>query len=195
MKRHLVLMAKAPRLGTVKSRLAADVGLVQAWSFYRRCVADTARKLLDPRWRCLISAAPDTAAQQPRLWPQGWAVFPQGGGDLGARLFAPMRDLAPGPVVIVGTDIPGITAAHIAAAFEALGENDVVFGPATDGGYWLVGMKRRPRLLNPFDAVRWSTEHALGDTIANLPDGTKIGFLDTLNDVDDASDLIKRGVL
>lgn len=189
MRRHLVLMAKAPRLGQVKTRLAADVGLVQAWTFYRQCLSETARKLVDPRWLCWLSAAPDNAVRQPRVWPPRWMVIPQGGGDLGLRMLTPMLALPPGPVVIIGADIPGITAEHIAAAFEALGENDIVFGPATDGGYWLVGMRRRPRMLNPFMDVRWSTEHALGDTIANLPDGTRVGFVETLNDVDDARDL------
>lgn len=185
MKKHLVLMAKAPRLGQVKTRLAADIGAVRAWAFYRRCLNDTARKLRDPRWLCWLSVTPDGSARQPRLWPKGWMAIPQGGGDLGARLLTPMLALPPGPVVIVGTDIPDITAAHIAAAFEALGENDYVFGPAPDGGFWLVGAKRRPRLNDLFQNVRWSSEHALGDTLANLPDGASVGFVETLDDVDD----------
>lgn len=189
MKRHLVVMAKAARMGQVKTRLAAHIGLVGAWAFHRRCLSDTARKLLDPRWTCWLSVSPDASAAQPRLWPQGWRVMAQGGGDLGQRMLTPMEILPPGPVVVVGSDIPGLTAEHIASAFQALGENDVVFGPATDGGYWLVGMKRRPRLLDPFADVRWSSEHALADTLANLPDGTRVGFVETLSDVDEAEDL------
>jgi len=195
MSRHLVLMAKAPRMGAVKTRLAADVGLVKAWTFQRRCLFDTARKLHDPRWRCWLSVTPDRAALQTRLWPKGWVAIPQGGGDLGQRMLSPLLALPPGPVVIVGADIPGVTAAHIAAAFEALGENDFVFGPATDGGYWLVGAKRHPRLVDPFFDVRWSSKHALGDTLANLPDGARVGFVKTLADVDNAKDLIKSGAL
>ncbi|HEY9163320.1 MAG TPA: TIGR04282 family arsenosugar biosynthesis glycosyltransferase [Magnetovibrio sp.] len=189
MKRHLVLMAKAPRLGTVKSRLAAEVGPVKAWAFYRRCLSDTARKLHDPRWQCWLMVTPDTAAATLAL--EGWRTIAQGGGDLGARMLRPMQTLPPGLVVVVGADIPAMTAEHIAAAFEALGENDWVFGPASDGGFWLVGAKRRPRLVNPFKGVRWSSEHALGDTLANLPDGARVGFVETLNDVDVASDLPK----
>jgi hypothetical protein len=193
MMRHLVLMAKAPRLGTVKSRLAAEVGLVRAWAFYRHCLNDTARKLHDPRWRGWLAVTPDgTVGNMPCA---GWTSIPQGGGDLGARMLRPMQMLPPGPVVVVGADIPSITAEHIAAAFEALGDNDWVFGPATDGGFWLVGAKRRPRLINPFRAVRWSSEHALGDTLANLPDGTRVGFVESLSDVDEAKDLkLKPGV-
>ena len=184
MTRHLVVMAKAPRLGQVKTRLAQDVGKVEALRFYKNTLASTARKLSDPRWRCWLSATPDGS-----LHLKGWRTLVQGGGDLGTRMLRPWLTLPPGPSVIVGSDIPDISAEHIAAAFEALGENDFVFGPATDGGYWLVGAKRFPRVINPFQNVRWSTEFALGDTLANLPDGTRVGFVETLSDVDDASDL------
>lgn len=187
--KHLVLMAKAPRVGKVKSRLAKDIGKVQAWTFYRNTLAATARKLIDDRWSCWLSVTPDQASLHPGLWPRRWNLIPQGNGDLGDRMLRPWLVLPPGPVVVVGSDIPDITSAHIAAAFEALGENDLVFGPATDGGYWLIGAKRRPHIINPFSGVRWSTEHALGDTIAGAPDGTKIGFVETLADVDDASAL------
>jgi glycosyltransferase A (GT-A) superfamily protein (DUF2064 family) len=91
-------------------------------------------------------------------------------------------------VVIIGTDIPGIAPAHIARAFRLLGGNDAVFGPATDGGYWLVGLRRRPRLLHPFARVRWSGPHALADTLANLQ-GRTTTFAATLADVDDAASL------
>jgi glycosyltransferase A (GT-A) superfamily protein (DUF2064 family) len=95
----------------------------------------------------------------------------------------------PGPVCIVGADIPGITATHIASAFGALGANDAVFGPAPDGGYWLIGLKRaRPIPPRLFANVRWSTEHALMDTIATLPNH-RIAQIATLNDVDTIDDL------
>jgi len=200
--KHLVVMAKAPRIGRVKTRLAKDIGLVGAWAFQRRTLIETARKLKDPRWQCWLSVTPDRAGYNARMWPGicpgGWTLIPQGQGDLGERMLRPWLMLPPGPVVIVGSDIPDMTAGHIAAAFEALGENDLVFGPASDGGYWLVGAKRHPCVINPFQDVRWSTEHALGDTIQNAPIGAKIGFVETLDDVDDGAGLkarLKRGVL
>ncbi len=101
------------------------------------------------------------------------------------------RRLPPGPVIIVGCDIPDITAAHIAKAFRALGRHDAVFGPATDGGYWLVGLRRRPCFTDPFGKVRWSTPHALGDTLANLA-GRSVATIETLSDVDDGADLARR---
>jgi len=187
MKGHLVLMTKASRIGRVKTRLAVDIGWVQAWAFHRRTLADTARKLVDARWAGWLSVSPDRAAGDVGF--KGWRSIAQGGGDLGARMLRPMQTLPPGPVVIVGADIPHISADHIAAAFAALRENDWVFGPATDGGFWLVGAKRTPRLVDPFGNVRWSSRHALSDTLANLPAGGGVGFVGTLGDVDEAKDL------
>lgn len=94
--------------------------------------------------------------------------------------------------MIIGADVPGVSRAHIARAFAALGNHDAVFGPpAPDGGgYWLIGLKRS-RALPPkslFNHVRWSSEFALADTIASLPDLTHT-FIDTLDDVDTVEDL------
>lgn len=182
-------MSKAPRIGRTKTRLARDIGLVRAWGFHRQTLFKTARTLKDRRWACWLCVTPDRVQFDLKQWPPGWTLIPQGQGDLGDRMLRPWLSLPPGPVVIVGSDIPGITTTHIAGAFEALGENDLVFGPATDGGYWLVGAKRRPHVINPFTNVRWSSEHALNDTIAGAPVGTKIGFVETLSDVDVEADL------
>jgi glycosyltransferase A (GT-A) superfamily protein (DUF2064 family) len=100
------------------------------------------------------------------------------------RLFT---DARPGPVIIIGTDVPAITPDRIARAFDALGKADVVLGPADDGGFWLIGMRRVPRVRRPFRTVRWSTRHALTDTTANL-DNARIALIDTLADVDTGDD-------
>ena len=120
------------------------------------------------------------------FWPSR-AILPQGEGDLGRRMQRLFASLPPGPVVIVGSDIPAIRAAHIAAAFKLLGGADAVLGPARDGGYWLVGLKRSPRVLRPFAGVRWSSAYALADTVANL-DGKRVAFAAMLSDVDAAED-------
>jgi glycosyltransferase A (GT-A) superfamily protein (DUF2064 family) len=108
-------------------------------------------------------------------------------GDLGKRMQRLFRRAPLGPVILVGADIPGINASAIAQAFGLLGHADAVFGPAEDGGYWLVGLRRRPRLLAPFAGVRWSSPNALTDTLANLKD-KKIAFTATFSDVDCAED-------
>ena len=190
--RHLVVFAKAPRLGRVKSRLARDIGPVAAWAFYRRTLASVLRRLAGRgRWRAWVAVTPDAGAARQALRPAGWTVIPQGEGDLGDRMDRAMRRLPPGPVVIVGTDIPGLSRRHVEAAFAALGRHDAVFGPASDGGYWLVGLRRRPRVARLFANVRWSSEHALADTLANLGPGQTAAHLEVLEDVDDGAALAR----
>lgn len=192
--KHLVVFAKAPRMGRVKRRLAAGLGLIPAWSFYRK----TQRQLLNRlssknRWRSWIAVTPDKAANEKPFWPRGtnatWIAIDQGPGDLGIRMARMLYELPPGPVVIVGTDIPGLNANHVEQAFKALNDYDAVFGPSHDGGYYLVGIKRRPAIINPFFGVRWSTEYALSDTLENLI-GYRVAFLETLTDVDTVDDLL-----
>ncbi len=181
-------MAKAPHLGQVKRRLAADICALAALAFYRSTLRRTCRRLArSPHWRCWLYVTPDEAARAPRLWPQRLALRAQGRGDLGRRMRRPLAELPPGPVVIVGSDIPELTARHVAAAFKALGSHDLVFGPAMDGGYWLVGARRRPHLPRLFHNVRWSSPHALADTLAGLGDRYRVVLLGTLEDVDDGA--------
>lgn len=183
--RHLVLFARWPQLGTGKRRLAKDVGAVQALRFQRVTLALLLRRIgRDRRWITWLAVTPDRSGP----WPRPFRIVPQGQGDLGRRMAYVARMLPSGPVVIIGTDVPGIRASHIARAFYALEHQDAVFGPATDGGYWLVGLRRRPRFLAPFHGVRWSSEHALADTLLNLA-GKDLAFLDTLMDVDDGPSL------
>ena len=190
MDRQLVIMAKAPRLGRVKTRLAREVGDVAALGFFRQTCLDLLRRVSpDPRWQTVLALTPDRAVHDRGVWPEGVPRIGQGGGDLGERMGRLFHDMPPGPVVIVGGDIPGITREHIARAFNALGDADVVLGPADDGGYWLVGMKRFPRVVEIFEAVRWSSEHALADTKANIERaGLTLALADTLNDIDTGAD-------
>jgi uncharacterized protein len=181
--RHLVIFARLPRLGTGKKRLAADIGPVAALAFQRLALSTMIRTLsTDTRWRTWLAVTPPRGGP----WPRRVARIAQPRGSLGRRMAEIARSLPPGPVLIVGSDIPGISPAHIAAGFRILGNHDAVFGPAVDGGYWLVGLKRYPRFIDPFTDVRWSTPHALADTLANL-EGWRVAFLDTLDDIDDGA--------
>jgi rSAM/selenodomain-associated transferase 1 len=181
----VILFARAPRLGMVKRRLARGIGQVAALRFYRGQLARLIRSLgRDRRWRLEVAVTPDRAQWTVR-WPAGAAMRPQGGGDLGQRMRRALSRHR--RAVLVGSDIPGLGPADVAAAFRALGRADAVFGPAEDGGYWLVGLgPRRPE--QPFAAVRWSGEHALADTLANFPHH-RVALLRRLRDVDTAADL------
>jgi uncharacterized protein len=105
-----------------------------------------------------------------------------------------MMGLAPGPVVIIGSDTPGVAPRHIHQAFQALGHSDAVIGPAPDGGYWLIGLKRFPVVPSVFENVRWSTADAFADTITNMK-GLRVAKLETLNDVDTGSDFAQAAGL
>ena len=187
MRPHLVLFVRAPALGQGKRRLAWDLGDVMAVRFERRMIARLLRRLAgDPRWRLQIAVTPNWACREAARWRHRLKVVPQGDGDLGSRMRRAIANAPAGPVVLIGSDIPAIAAHHIAAAFRLLGKCDVVFGPAIDGGFWLVGVRRRPRLPSRlFERVRWSSRCALADTLAELPRGVTVGFVDMLEDVDD----------
>src|SRR5690606_22025805 len=146
----------------------------------------TLRRLAaDRRWETCLAVTPDRAIDSPAL-PPGPRRLAQGPGDLGARMARALASVPPGPAVLVGTDIPDMGAAHIARAFRLLGRHDAVFGPARDGGYWLVGLRRTPRFIDPFAGVRWSGPDALADTLANLRH-RRVALLDPLEDVDDGA--------
>jgi rSAM/selenodomain-associated transferase 1 len=179
-------MVKEPRPGKVKTRLAREIGVIPATWWFRRQVRALLRRLQDPRWDLVLSVAPDHAGLTSRQFPARLARVPQGRGDLGARMTRQMRNR---PVCVIGSDIPGVRPAHIAKAFAALRSHDVVFGPAPDGGFWLVGHSAR-RAVSPgmFAGARWSSAHAMADSVASVK-GHAVAFVDVLEDVDSAADL------
>jgi hypothetical protein len=186
MHRHLVLFVRAPQLGHGKRRLAREIGDVATVRFERLMLALLLRRLAaDRRWRLCIAVTPDQARRHARHWRRGVDVIGQGGGDLGVRMRRALAARSPGPVVLVGGDIPALTARHVATAFHLLGGCDLAFGPAEDGGFWLVGARRSPRLPLLFERVRWSSPYALADTLDELPRKVTVGFVDRLEDVDD----------
>ncbi len=188
---RLVVMVKEPVAGRVKTRLANEVGTVRATSFYRTTSSALLARVSRPgRWNTQLAVAPDAAVTS-RAW-NNFLRRRQGKGDLGKRMQRIMDTEPPGPVVVIGTDVPTITATHIAIALRSLGSNDAVFGPSPDGGYWLVGFKRRPRIPRAFASVKWSSRDTLAHTIANLS-GLSVACIENLADVDEASDLAKVG--
>jgi len=190
-RRRVLIFLKEPRAGRVKTRLARGIGSVRAAWWQRHQAARLIRRLAaDPRWETWLAVTPDAEGLASRVWPAHLPRWPQGGGDLGVRMGRAFRGFPPGPLVIVGADIPDLGPDHVAAAFAALGDHEAAFCPTYDGGYCLIALKRSPRRapVGLFEGVRWSTEHALSDTLASLGGG-KVALLETLRDVDDAVDL------
>jgi rSAM/selenodomain-associated transferase 1 len=180
MKDTVIVFARAPRLGTVKRRLARDIGDRAALRFHTATLGKLLRDLAaSRRFDVILAITPDRARVRVAV-----KTIPQGRGDLGRRMSRALRCFR--RVALMGCDIPQANAADVRAAFRRLGTADAVFGPADDGGYWLIALgPRRPS--NLFGRARWSTEHALADTLKQFRHH-RVGFIRTLPDVDTAAD-------
>lgn len=190
-RRTVIVFLKAPRIGRVKSRLARDLGRVAAWRFYASQSRGVVRRLAaDPRWRVVVAITPDGWRNGVPV-PAGVSRIAQGQGDLGRRMLAALRAAGPGQAVLVGSDIPGLGPRHIWRAFRALGRARLVFGPAEDGGYWLVGTNHGSAMPDVFVRVRWSSPHTLADTLANLSATQSHALADELWDVDTVEDFAR----
>lgn len=174
----LIVFARAPAVGRGKSRLARDVGRIEAWRIARAMTAQTLRRLRDPRWRLVVRVTPDGAISR---------AEPQGRGDLGERLVRAIRAHGRGPVAVVGTDAPELTRAQVARAFAGARRNGAAIGPAADGGFWILALSPRRARAVGLDGVRWSSAHACVDAVAAL--GGSVARLEILTDVDDLAAL------
>jgi len=181
----VVVFLRAPCRGRVKTRLAKGIGAGAALAFYREISLVTVRRLTaDPLFETVLALVPERGAR-PDPWPRHLRRLRQAGHDLGARMAHALFALGPGPVLVVGSDIPGLGATHVRKALRLLGAADAVIGPAEDGGYWAIGFRRRPLPYGCFSGVRWSTPDARADTLAGLA-GLRVAEADLLADVDDA---------
>lgn len=184
MKDTVIVFARVPRLGTVKRRLAREIGDRAALRFHVATLTALLRDLLRCRRLEVVLAVTPDRTRFTLPTPCGRVPrWPQGHGDLGARMARALGRRR--RVALMGCDIPHARASDVLAAFRALGRADAVFGPAADGGYWLIALgPRRPREL--FGDARWSTEHALADTLRQFH-RHRVAFIRTLRDVDDAA--------
>ncbi|MBJ6142089.1 TIGR04282 family arsenosugar biosynthesis glycosyltransferase [Hymenobacter sp. BT559] len=196
---HLLIFAREPILGRVKTRLAADIGPEAALATYRELLAVTAaavRAAQVPATVWLAEAPATTALGLPASaarpeWPGlPWRVQPPAGllGERMAHAFAEAFASGAGHVVIIGTDCPGLTADLLRQAFAQLATHDLVVGPATDGGYYLLGVNELHASL--FANKQWSTDTVLATTLADAEHlGLRVAQLPTLADVDSGADL------
>ena len=190
-KNLLMLFVRNPELGKVKTRLAASVGPETALDIYLHLLRHT---------RDITQHLPldkvvyySEKVEEDDLWPAPLYLkklqHPE--GDLGEKMQRAFETaFAEGytSVVIIGSDCPQLTPDIINQAFEALKTNEVVIGPALDGGYYLLGMKHLYRDL--FQNKRWSTEHVFPDTIADIERlHLRHTLLPSLSDVDELEDL------
>jgi hypothetical protein len=166
----LLLLVKAPELGRVKTRLAASIGADAALAVHRRLGA---RQLaaVPAEWTCEVWFDPPEAEAEMRAWLGARPSYrAQPAGHLGLRLgeaFASAHARRPdAPLIAVGGDCPTLDRATLVAAAEALAGHEVVLGPAFDGGYYLIGL-RRPR-PHVFAMIPWSTSQVLAVTLKRI---------------------------
>lgn len=187
--RTLIVFAREPVAGRVKTRLIPALGAEGAANLYRRLLAialDAAARVpgADPELWCADAPADGgECARLARRHRMRW--YHQPPGDLGARMAAALdRALAGGGrAVLIGSDCPGYAPGYLAAAFAALGEHDAVLGPATDGGYVLIGLRRPAPEL--FARMPWGTDTVLEETRTRLAGlGLRCRELPALDDLD-----------
>jgi rSAM/selenodomain-associated transferase 1 len=189
--RVLAVFAKWPALGQVKTRLAAVTSDRWAARVATAFLADTLDHLDRIDARRLIAFAPAEAEASFADLARGrYDLTPQGPDDLGERLARFMTgrlNEGAGAVVVVGTDSPTLPLAFVERAFEELRHADVVLGPATDGGYYLIGCRR----LHPslFSAIDWGGASVLRQTVERLADPAwRLAVLPPWYDIDDFQD-------
>ncbi|MBN1812734.1 MAG: TIGR04282 family arsenosugar biosynthesis glycosyltransferase [Anaerolineae bacterium] len=187
--RYLIVYAKRPLPGYAKTRLGKGIGTENAAGLYARLLygylIDLVYARLENTEIELSVASPDDVPFFSSAFPE-LRVHPQIDGDLGQRMaasFAQAFDRGAASVVLTGSDIPGLDSTLVRTAFQTLEAAPVVLGPATDGGYYLIGM--RTPCASLFEGVAWSTDRTLAQTEALArAQGLEVATLSTLYDID-----------
>lgn len=193
-KDSLIIYAKLPKPGQVKTRLIPRLGEEGAAELYDRIAHYifnlTLRHHLDHQeFELRIDYDGGTQDEMEEWVGPGFELFPQVEGDLGQRMTASMQlafERGAQKVVLIGTDCPQLTVEIVRQAFDELDNKDLVLGPSLDGGYYLIGMKA-PQ-FHVMEDIPWSTEAVLSETMKKAQ-GLKVGLLPELMDLDTPEDL------
>jgi rSAM/selenodomain-associated transferase 1 len=193
MNQTLGMFVRQPVPGEVKTRLAAELGAQRACEMYSAFLADLTTRFRAAADRRFLCFAPDDASARmhfQKLAGIGYGLWPQPPADLGNRLKQFFTDHLHAPadrVVVIGSDSPTLPREFVEQAFEMLKSADCVLGPATDGGYYLIG-QRHPG-WDLFAGVEWSTNCVLDQTVAQIVKrGIRLALLPVWYDVDTADD-------
>ncbi len=192
---RLVIFAKAPQPGAVKTRLIPALGADGAAALAGAMLDHTLQQALaaglDAVELCM-SPAPADPAWHGVAWPAGVACTAQGDGDLGERMDRAMRRalaLPTGPVLLIGTDCPALSSAHLREAAQQLAQHDAVLLPVADGGYVLIGLRAPCPAI--FRYMAWSTSTVATETLQRLAAlGLRVWRGPALHDIDNAADLV-----
>ena len=191
MRPTLVLMLKAPAAGAVKTRLASSVGAERATDIYR-ALAERQLRALPANWPVVVCFDPPAAEAAMRAWlaplrAAGMTFTAQAVGDLGERLIAATAEAfraGAESVILIGGDCPYLGQVQFDQAAKVLSAGRVALGPARDGGYYLIGLRRPEPAL--FTGIAWSSPQVLEQTRARCAvAGLRVRELAELEDVDD----------
>ena len=190
----ILLFVKFPGEGGVKTRLAKDIGPGFVQTLCRNFVLDLLETLKKSKWPIIIYFHPPESGNAVSGWlGKNYLYAPQSGADLGERMKNAFKDAFAGvfsKAVIIGSDMPDLKMSVLSKAFSALDSDDVVIGPAVDGGYYLMGFKQACFLPEVFEGIPWGTDSVFRDTLKILRKRRcSVNMLTELRDVDTIDDL------
>jgi len=193
--RCVILFVKLPEKGKVKSRLATRLDGDIVLRLYECMVLDAIDMLNSGHYSFRICFDPPEASDRIRQWlGHAYSYMPQFGDDLGEKMeqaFSRVFSEEVSEAILIGSDVPGVTSAIIKEAFEALATHDSVIGPASDGGYYLIGFRKGALCPEIFHHMIWSTTVVFEETVRRLHQASRsVHVLPELADVDRKEDLI-----
>jgi len=193
----IIVFARLPVKGKVKTRLAKELGIDFATSFYKVCAEHTFDEILELKNTGItpfLFFSEESEFDEIKNWSGNkFRYFPQQGRDLGERMlnaFNKIFDAGYKNIIIVGTDAPGITAELINDALDHLKSYNCVIGPTDDGGYYLMGLNSSLDYL--FKEMEWSTNSVFSKTLERLKQNNQSYYvMEKMNDIDTKKDLQK----
>jgi uncharacterized protein len=193
--RCVILFVKLPEKGRVKSRLASQLDGDIVLRLYECMVLDAIDMLSSGRYSFRICFDPPEASDRIRQWlGNAYSYVPQFGDDLGEKMeraFSRVFSEEVSEAVLIGSDVPGVTSTIVNEAFEALATHDSVIGPASDGGYYLIGFSKGALCPEIFHHMIWSTAVVFEETVKRLRQASRsVHVLPELTDMDRKEDLI-----
>ena len=196
----ILLFVKYPQKGKVKLRLSADLSEEIVQELYRCFVHDTLTTVDTIDAQLFICFSPSNAREKFQKWlGRNTQFLPQKGPDLGERMkncFISVFTKGFRQAILIGSDSPDLPANFLQDAFEELQTHEIILGPSSDGGYYLIGFRDTSFEPSIFDDIEWGTVSVLSETLKKIQDTTHpFGLLPVWSDVDTISDLktlIKR---
>lgn len=190
----LGMFVKYPKPGLVKTRLASAIGDSAAAALYRGFLSDLSHRFEATGTRRVLAYSPADAVSREFFEQQSagrFELWPQPDADLGTRMRHFFEVFGPEPVVLIGSDSPTLPSNFPDLAFAMLNHHDVILGPATDGGLYLIGINQQRRAWPIFEGIDWSTARVLDQVMRRLIElDARVEVLPPWYDIDEPVDLV-----